>query len=217
MKIENYKILISHLPLKEQCFTTKKSTWINDETNSSQRQELEKFFENSNEITISRQNIFDTTDTKELIFKTIFWGYPRGMRGNNFTEILQKLPKLVDILNELKEINNLSSNNFKNIIKQFKSISGLGISTYSKFLYFLNLKINNHPCLILDQRLINVFSNNKFPEFSDFQKINYINAPNAYVDYIKTTNQIAIENSTKGENIELFLFTFGNNIKPITI
>ena len=32
-------------------------------------------------------DIFETTDLRELIIKTIYWGYTGGMRGNHFVNI----------------------------------------------------------------------------------------------------------------------------------
>ena len=53
--------------------------------------------------------------------------------------------------------------------------------------------------------------------YSDLQqlcKIRYDNAEKKYLEFLQLTRQLANKFETEGENIELFLFTFGNNLKP---
>ena len=160
MNIENYNQLISNLPVREQCFSTQRLTWSKAEGQIQWLKELnDKLFAGNPSLTISRQDIFETIETREIIIKTIYWGYPRGMRGNHFVNILKNIDLIERTLSDLKNNSNLTSNDFSELSKTFASVEGLGLSTYSKLLYFLKLKFENAPCLILDQRLINVFKN----------------------------------------------------------
>jgi hypothetical protein len=174
----------------------------------------DRLFENRKNLTISRQDIFNTNDSiKESIVKTIYWGYTGGMRGNHFVNILKNINILESTFNELKAKSQLTNIDFEHLTTIFKNIPGLGLSTYSKLLYFLNIHFNNNPALILDQRLIDVFANKNYEDYSKLDRITYSNAERRYLEYLLITNKIAIELNTQGENIEQFLFIFGNNLK----
>ncbi len=214
MNIEDYKKLIINLPVREQCFTTKRSTWIKAEENNLWLKNInDLLFGNNESLTISRQDILDTKNSRELIIKTIYWGYSNGMRGRNFVNIIEGIEKIEAILNKLKRIENPTKTDFDNFKNSFKNISGIALSTYSKLLYFLNVKINNIQCLILDQRIINVLASSKFSDFQQFNDIKYENAEKKYIDYLTKIKSLACKMNTKEENIELFLFAFANNLK----
>ena len=217
MNIENYNQLISNLPVREQCLSTKRSTWSKAESQVKWLKDLnDKLFAGNPSLTISRQDIFETIETREIIIKTIYWGYPSGMwRMDYFVNILKNIDLIESTLSDLKNNSNLTSNDFSELSKTFASVRGLGLSTYSKLLYFLKLKFKNAPCLILDQRLRNVFKSNYFVDFEKLNKIRYDNAESKYLDFLLITRNISERLKTNGENIELFLFTFGNNLKPI--
>jgi len=216
MDIDNYKILISNLPVRQQSFTTKRITWKNAEKEINWLSVLnDKLFDNQETLNISRQDIFNSnSSTRELILKTIYWGYTSGMRGNHFVNILQNIQTLEMTFSDLKSKNSLTSSDFNNLTKTVKDIPGLGLSTYSKLLYFLNIKFNGNPCLILDQRLIDVFASKTYSNFSSLSGITYNKAEKEYyLNFLEKVNQKSLELGTQGENIEQFLFMFGNNLK----
>ncbi len=148
MNITSYKILISNLPVKQQCFTTKRTTW---ETAESQFEWLntlnENLFGNKQTLTISQQDIFETADLRELIIKTTYWGYTGGMRGNHFVNILRQIGLIEDTLKNLKQIAKPTTEDFNQLMTIFKDVKGLGLSTYSKLLYFSQITFNDTPCL----------------------------------------------------------------------
>ena len=218
MNIENYNQLISNLPVREQCFSIQRSTWSKAEDQIKWLKELnDKLFAGNPSLTISRQDIFETIETREIIIKTIYWGYPRGVRRMDyFVNILKNIDLIESTLSDLKNNSNPTSNDFSELSKTFASVKGLGLSTYSKLLYFLKLKFENTPCLILDGRLINVFERNSYVNFEKLNKIRYgKKAEEMYIEFLLITRNISERLKTNGENIELFLFTFGNNLKPI--
>jgi hypothetical protein len=216
MRLNNYCHLIRFLPVKEQCFSTKRDTWENAENNNQEFKLInDRLFNDSEQIKISRQDIFNTDNIKDLIIKTIFWGYPSGMRGNNFINLINQLNNLEGILNQVKNIENPTFEDYKNLHKQFTTINGLGLSTYSKILYFLNLHFDGKKSLILDSRLIDVFSKSIFEEFKKIRDIKYNNANNFYQEYLIIMNNLSIEFEVSEENIELFLFMFGSNLKEL--
>jgi hypothetical protein len=213
MQIEHFRSLILNLPVKQQSFTTKRSTWFKAENELKEINNV--LFGDQLTLTNSRYDILETIDLKELIIKTIYWGYPNGMRGNNFVNIINQIDLIIKEINKLKEIQNPTSEDFKNLSLKFKTISGLGLSTYSKILYFSKIKFDNNPCLILDDRLIKVFAKENFIDFVELNQIRYSNAESKYLIFLKKMNEVAANLGTRGENLEQFLFIFGNNLKNI--
>jgi hypothetical protein len=214
MNIDNYKILISNLPVRQQCFTTKRTTWTNAENEIQWLKDINnKLFGNNRTLTISRQDIFETSVPRETIIKTIYWGYPAGMQGNHFVSILKSIDIIEKVLLTLRKKPKPDTKDFEDLKKTFKNVDGIGLSTYSKLLYFFKITFNDNPCLILDRRLIDVFASGTYSNFKQLNNIRYYNAENMYLDYLQLIRQLANDLDTKGENIELFLFTFGKNLK----
>lgn len=214
MNIQNYQPLISSLPVREQSFTTLRSTWLKAETESSWLTPLNnKLFNSKEQLILNRQDVFESPNIEEKIIKTIYWGYPRGKRGNHFSNILKSFETLKELCLELKKKETITSQQYLNLLESFKKIDGLGLSTYTKILYFLEVKIDHNPCLILDQRIIKVIQQNKYTCFKNLS-INAYNKEIKYPEYLQLINGIAQELDTKPENVEQFLFQF-NNLKPI--
>ncbi|MBS1775353.1 MAG: hypothetical protein JSS64_03630 [Bacteroidetes bacterium] len=218
MNIDRYKILISNLPVRQQCFTTKRTTWLKAENEIAWLKQLnDNLFGDKSTLTISRQDVFDTKEPRELIIKTIYWGYIAGMRGNHFINILKHIDAIENALLTLRQKSITTSIDFHELTATFKNVAGLGLSTYSKLLYFFKVSFNDNPCLILDQRLIDVFANKTYSNFQQLGNIRYDNAEKKYLDFLQLSRQVASNLETEGENIELFLFTFGNNLKTTKI
>jgi hypothetical protein len=214
MNIDRYKILISNLPVRQQCFTTKRKTWLKAENEISWLKQLNNnLFGDKSTLTISRQDIFETKNPREIIIKTIYWGYTAGMRGNHFVNILKHIDAIENALLSLRQKLNPTTTDFNDLTATFKNVTGLGLSTYSKLLYFFKISFNDNPCLILDQRLIDVFTSKTYTDFQQLSNIRYDNAEKKYLDFLQLTGQLASNIETEGEHIELFLFTFGNNLK----
>ncbi len=214
MNIDTYKILISNLPVRQQCFTTKRTTWTKAESEIQWLKNLNnKLFGDNKTLTISRQDIFETTEPREKFIKTIYWGYTAGMRGNHFIKILKHIETIENVLRTLRDKTNPTTIDFNNLTSTFKNVVGLGLSTYSKLLYFFKISFNGKPCLILDKRLIDVFVSETYSDFQPFSNINDYNKEKKYLEFLQLTKKLADDLETQGENIELFLFTFGNNLK----
>ncbi|WP_373513532.1 hypothetical protein [Persicitalea sp.] len=213
MRISNYAPLISNLPVRQQCFETKRSNWKKAEKEFSWLNDMnDRLFGVKNSMTISRQDIFNTVNAKQRIVLAVYWGYPRGMRNNYFLSILKNIDLLESTLVKYENSSNLLSKDFTEMCKVFKKIPGLGISTYSKMLYYFNIYFNSHCCLILDSRLIEVFKNKIYSEFIPISKISYTTAEVRYLDYLGLINHTARIMNVDSENIEQFLFIFGKNL-----
>jgi len=213
MNLSQYRFLIQSLPVKRQCFTTKRSTWKEDKMSHAEwLTTLNNRIFQGEELQLSRDDLFSSQgNIRELIIKTIYWGYPRGMRGRNFEKIVSGISVLEAAL---KVNSNISTQEYVELVSKVKTeIGGLGPSTLSKILYFSNYRIDGVPCLILDQRLIDVFTCNKFDDLQDLCGIQRINAFEYYPKYIKVFDQLSSTLNVPAENIEQFLFLFGNNLK----
>lgn len=214
MSIEHYKKLISILPVRQQCFTTKRTVWTKAENEIHWLKNLnENLFGENKSLTISRQDVFETNESREVIIKAIYWGYPAGMRGNHFVNILKNIDTIKTAIWRLSQKSNPTTTDFFELAATFKNVTGLGLSTYSKLLYFFKISFNGNPCLILDQRLIDVFASKAYSDFQLLSNIRYDNAEKRYLDFLQLAQQIAGKIETEGENVELFLFSFGKNLK----
>ncbi|MFD2937095.1 8-oxoguanine DNA glycosylase OGG fold protein [Spirosoma flavum] len=214
MNIATFHTLIAHLPVQQQCFKTKRSNWRKAEFKLDWLERMnDKLFDKKESINICRQDIFNTKDIRERIIKTIYWGYPRGMRGNHFVNILNNIET---IEKEIKKFSNRKYQNsyeFQEVVQAFKTVPGLGLSTYSKLLYFFKIRLNGNQCLILDQRVIDVLASKFYDNFKALSRISYSNAESKYFEYVEMLGDLSKQLKIEGENIEQFLFIFGNSLK----
>ena len=222
MNISDYKNLIDNMPVEGHAFTIKKKNW----ERFFKLTEIKEVFD-KDEIIISRKDLFklakDQKKTKEFIVKVLMWGYPTGGRGNNMKNLLQEksYKALVDFIddNEIRNSNN-QVENIKNKIKELKKNGGkgLGISTISKLLYFLKVKIAGKLSVILDQRIIDVLNKAEFKDFEELKDIKMTSSISKYIDnYYQFLEKIASVNKDLAikdvGKIEMFLFIFGGNLK----
>lgn len=214
MRLATYTELIKQLPYKDQAFVTQRSIWIPYvEDKSFGRFYQEAFLENES-ITISRGELFSMVkkDPSKGIFATILWGYPRGYtRGFNMPTLFPRFLGQVEFLAErLSTQKSITSDELKYLLSK---CDGVGLSTLSKLLYFFSIKINGCRCLIMDARIIRVLNNAHFTELRSFSTITEQNGKNYYADYLKRCAELSKKYGYKPDQLELFLFMFGNNLK----
>ena len=207
----NYIHLIQSLPVADQAFTIKSSNWQKALSDF----HFQEIFNGAENICLSRKDVHDTNNIELFILKTILWGYPKGMRGKNFENIYSNLIALSAILN-LPDRAFLKTDDLYEIQNRLQKIEGLGLSTYSKLLYFRDFKFDGVPALILDERLIRVFKKNVFEEFDSLAKISQYNCVKLYNAYLHIMSELSKQYKVSGEQIEQFLFIFGNHLKPST-
>lgn len=209
ISIKNYTQLIQSLPVADQAFTIKASNWQKALFDF----HFQEIFNGAENICLSRKDVHDTNNIELFILKTILWGYPKGMRGKNFENIYSNLIALSAILN-FPDRAFLKTDDLYEIQNRLQKIEGLGLSTYSKLLYFRDFKFDGVPALILDERLIRVFKKNVFEEFESLAKISQYNSIKMYKDYLQIMASLSEELNASSEQIEQFLFIFGNHLKP---
>jgi hypothetical protein len=207
--LNEYKDLILAMPVKEQAFTTNRTTW----EKKIDSKILDEIFKGKSELKISRENVLTNCPLNIFIYYVIMWGYPRGMRGQaNDAEIFKNINLISEIINKPKR-NSLKEEDWESIRKSLSGIKGLGISTISKLLYFRTFKFGDFNALILDDRLLRVFQHGEFKEFEKLKNLKRTNAMSNYLYYLEIMHETAKEIGVSPENLEMFLFTFGNNLK----
>lgn len=209
MNIQNYTQLIQSLPVADQAFIVKASNWQKALSDF----HFQEIFNGADNICLSRKDVQETNNLELFILKTILWGYPKGMRGKNFENIYRNLSALSTILN-VPDRAFLNADDLYELQNELHKIEGLGLSTYSKLLYFRDFKFDGVPALILDERLMRVFKNKVFEEFESLAKISQYNSIKMYKDYLHMMTTLSEELNASGEQIEQFLFIFGNHLKP---
>lgn len=212
MTIDSFDKLIKELPVDFQSFTTNRATWKKfEEVNQLVYNYNNHIFQEKKLLTISREELFSSTlDIATFLLKTIYWGYLAGMRGNNFKRITEqaRFNHFAGVLKEIQIKSNITQANFI----EYLSLVPVGISTFSKLLYFMEIKIEQLPCLILDRQLIQVFNNQLFYELTPLSTISYPNAKFFYHKYLKLIYSIS-HKRYRADKLECFLYIFGNNLK----
>ena len=201
------------MPLNEQAFTIKRSNWVKYMDNGTLVSViLTTIFEGEDTVQISRGDLFEMAkgdDMATFIVATILWGYPRGMRGNHFQTITDEIESLTKMLIEAKQ----GISDWTKHYQHVEAIRGLGLSTYSKFLYFLEADIEGNKALILDNRISNTLKNSTFDELRAINDISYTNAARNYPRYLKHMTELSKEFDIDSGKLEMFIFEFGLNLK----
>ena len=209
VSIFEYKDFIRSFPYKKQSFLIERKNW-----GEITFQHLEKIFStygNGKMVRLNREKLFeDTESTEEFIFKVLLWGYPTRGRGNNIEKLLEKenLEELKIILEKYKN-NNIST---EELVEDVSKIKGLGISTVSKFLYFLNAKIDGFKALILDDQILNVINRKRISELNQLSSLKREKALKKYSEYLEKMSELSKELECEPDQIEIFLFLFGKNL-----
>jgi len=213
MRLREFVPLINALPVAHQAFRSKRNTWTRFYGNQRIGPTIRNIFGEEEYVLLSRDDVFAyaaADDLDQFVMATIIWGYPRGMRGNHVRNLSQRLDELLACLRQAK------SDGINDWVKHFFAIDidGLGLSTYTKLLYFLRVQVVGLPALILDDRLIKVARREVFSELLPLTSIASHNASEKYPDYLTCMHTVAKDLSVDPAALELFLFVFGSNLKP---
>jgi hypothetical protein len=212
--MERFRDLIANMPIREQTFTSKRDTWDKYIPELPGIDDLiVEIFGNNKSVEISRHDLFtlgEGWNIKLFIFAAVIWGYPAGIRGRHFQSLFQNINYIEKTLISCRGRN---IENWKEHYRKIYQIEGIGLSTYTKFLYFFRATINSIPALILDKRLIDVFRKGVFSEFRDLNTTYYGKAPDLYPEYLKIMDSISNKYHVDSEMLEMFLFQFGTNLK----
>lgn len=204
-QIKQYKNLISEIPVLNQSTIIKRKIWEKF-LHTTLRNFEHAIFENNDEIELSRDDIISEPNIKKKIIMTLMWGYPTGGRGNNIKNILGEIDKLSTLLSPIN--NQDLSKSYSNLLfKKFASIHGLGISTWSKFLFFFNVSIDSNKCQIYDLKIVDSLNKKQFTELSE-NNAKWKQDIKHYYKYIELLNYLARTMNVRPEKVEIFLFYY---------
>lgn len=156
-------------------------------------------------INLSRAEVKAETDIKTKIMKVLMWGYKMtngSLRPQYFDSIVNHLNVLESVFAEIQN-KNLNAAEINDVFDRFRAVKGLGISTYTKLLYFFNVSFEGKKCLILDKWVLK--SLNYFDEFAgtDWQKTEV-----CYLTYLNRMDELAGLHNVSPEQLERFLFGY---------
>ncbi|MCK4627891.1 MAG: hypothetical protein KAT56_02745 [Sedimentisphaerales bacterium] len=214
MILDTYRCLIANLPAHQHASTSRRETWQKRITPIPRH--LAEIFGTSPTATISRGDLFcmaGAADIQQFVYGVILWGYPNGMQGNNFVNLVNGMGQLEGLIGGIRNNGNQIPD-WNEHWPNTNTIDGLGLSTYSKILYFMNTRANGNRCLILDQVLIGVFATRKFDEFEQIGGITYENSTTKYyISYLELMERESSRLGVTADQLEMFLFMFGPVLK----
>ena len=144
------------------------------------------------------------SNTKKKIITALMWGYPTGGRGKNIEKILEKIDELDHLLSSIKG-KDLKKSEANKVYEAFGNIRGLGISTWSKLLYFFDVSIDSYKCQIYDMKIVDSLNKRQFSELGSQE---WKQDNDHYYQYIKFLDEQAKSMDVKPDQIELFLFYY---------
>lgn len=193
MRLSEFRNLIANMPVPHQTSTSKRSTWVkhmdgNDKASDPLRSIFDTFGK-SDEVTLSRSDLRGLAhkpDLAQFIMATIVWGYTRGMRGNNVKNLIIGFDALMQLLSEART---QPVDKWNAHYEKVELIKGIGLSTYTKFLNFLDVQVHDHTALILDDRIIRVASEGIFEELAPLRDLSNSNRVRRYPSLLDANAQ----------------------------
>jgi hypothetical protein len=215
MRLADFRTLISAMPVPYQAFASKRSTWVSQINRGNEAgNALRSIFGPRDEVAIVSRSDLRSLGTKsdlaQFVMATILWGYPGGMRGNHVANLIDHFDSLTHLLSAARAE---PVDNWKEHYAKVGPITGIGLSTYTKFLHFLSVKVQGHAALILDDRIIQVANRGTFAELAPLEDLSSYHAPRLYPKYLQCMHDTAAHLSVSAEQIEFFLFEFGLDLK----
>ena len=201
--ITEYRDLIKSIPAHNQSSMIKRKVW--DRFPYDEKEIIgQAIFGDKSEIELSREEVFTESDIAKKIVKVLMWGYPTGGRGRNIANILTKIGEVSKLLSQYDE-KDITKDQAVELIKKLEDIRGLGISTWSKLLYFFNIAIDSRKCQIYDLKIVDSLNKKQFSELGTqvWKQDN-----NHYFQYIELVDDLAERMCVSPEQVELFLFYF---------
>ncbi len=205
--IIEYSGLIKSIPAYNQSTKINKKVW--NELLCNEEDIKKELLGGESDFELSREDVLSKDDKEKRIVMALMWGYPTGGRGKNIKDTLTEIDKLKQLLSEAKD-QDLTKEQADNLIEQIDSIHGLGMSTWSKLLYFFNVSIESRRCQIYDKKIVDSLNRKQFSELGtqiwkqDIEQ---------YYEYIELVDDLAMHMCVSPEQVELFLFYFNHDYK----
>lgn len=205
--IVEYSGLIKSIPVYNQSAKINKKVW--NELLCNEEDIKIELLGGENDFELSREEVLSEDDKEKRIVMALMWGYPTGGRGKNIKDTLTEIDKLKQLLSEAQDLD-LTKEQADNLIEQIDSIHGLGMSTWSKLLYFFNVSIESRRCQIYDLKIVDSLNRQQFCELETQE---WKHSRNHYYQYIELVDDLAMRMCVSPEQVELFLFYFNHDYK----
>ncbi len=156
-------------------------------------------------VSLSREDIFNESDTRKRIVKALIWGYPNDVR--NTPGVIENLDNIVAIVNAYKQ-----NKDGHHLLIELLGTDRMGLSTASKLLYFFDVCFDDAPAVIIDNVV-----NEGLTLFEEFRSLPYISNAKNYILGVKAINEVRnrlnsiIDDNLiiECEDVEYYLFQIG--------
>lgn len=217
MKLVDYTDLINKMPVSAHAFTCLRKNWkLHFDRRRAFGKALSEIFDTLDEVTVARSDLRDFAKKQNLdVFAvaTVLWGYPTGMRGRDVENIRSSFPRLVELLEAVRKG---KIETWEAHCDELSRIHGVGLSTYTKFLTFLDIRVDGYMAMILDSRIAEVSRRPVFDEMTSIHGLTHEYGIRRYPEYLSWLHSTATRLNVPAENLEFFLYEFGGNLKDAT-
>lgn len=203
-----YIDLIKTIPVQNQSTRVHRDVWKKFFYGGRQKIE-DEIFGNNTSVELSRKEVHEEKNIAKKIFMVLMWGYPTGGRGNNIKNTLKEIDRLGKILSEVAG-KDLTKNEAAKLFVEFNSIHGLGISTWSKLLYFFDVSLDSKKCQIFDIKIVDSLNKRQFSEAGSNK---WIQDNNHYYQYIELLDSLSKKMKVRPDQLELFFFYYNLEYK----
>jgi hypothetical protein len=224
MYLSDFKTLIANMPTAYQSATSNREPWepwlggtdLLDEALHS----IFRDFGGTDEVCISRSDLRRLAKEPQLerfVMATILWGYetPAGLRGDNFRDFTEQPTHLRMLTKSLRDAAAQGIMDWNTHFEKITPIKGIGLSTYTKFLNFLSVKVYGNTALILDDQIVQVARQGVFVELNPLRGLKDSTKVGMYPTYLSCIHKISDKLRVPAENTEFFLYNFGGDLKDI--
>ena len=170
------------------------------------------FFQGRDYVLVTRNDIFRARrgNIELFILSVLFWGFPRNQKGR-CTAAMNNWDALVEWTRSVRNHKEMTTDEFTNLFPIMDAIRGIGISTFSKLLYFLGAYIDGFSCVILDDMVARGVSNLEGQEFEQIRTavLGRYRYYRYYTDYLTAIDNLSIDNHIPEGNVEYALWLAG--------
>jgi hypothetical protein len=172
---------------------------------------LASFFDDQEIVYLSRKEIFSRSrrgPTDLFALSVLLWGFPTNQHGV-CGHALQNWENLMEWVGHLRRNREMTLQQLEEMIPHMHNMRGLGISTFSKYMYFMGCRINGHCCLILDDRVAKGIWNLTGSEFDDLKAATQNNNHRVYRNYpafLEAMENISTTMGVASHNLEYVLW-----------
>lgn len=174
---------------------------------------LQLFFDEKQDAFLSRKKVFIRNGRNRELFalSVLFWGFPSNQHGR-CTSAFQNWEQLIDWCGVVGRNRNITQQQFLQMSQQMQNMHRLGVSIFSKFLYFSSGSIDGHRCLILDNQVARGIQLLQGPEFEDLKDAvigSHHRYYRYYPQYLAAMENLANQIGVCGDRMEYVLWLAG--------